>query len=99
EPAQRGRPARPSPGSVDRRPEHDLEQGVAVEVRREGVAQALERLLEAHSLLAELLEPALELAGHVVELLAQRRELVPSDDRNPGGEVPRPKPPGRLEKA
>ena len=77
--------ARPGVGAdaVDRGPDHDLQQALAVEVGGEGLADAAHRVLQARALLVELLQALLELARHLVELLAQRRELVVALGRAP----------------
>jgi hypothetical protein len=77
----------------------DLEQRVAVEVRGERLADAAHRLLHAHTLLGQLRQALLELARHLVELLAQRRELVMAGGRDLRGEVAAPEPARRLQKA
>ena len=67
-------------GRTDARPasalDDDLQQAVAVEVRGEGLPRAPQRFLQARALLVELLEAVRQLARHLVELLAQRGELV-----------------------
>ena len=70
--------ARPGVGAdaVDRGLDDDLQQALAIEVGGEGLADAAHRVLQARALLVELLQALLELARHLVELLAQRRELV-----------------------
>jgi len=83
----------------DRGAEGELEQGRAVEVSGESLADAADRLAQAAALLPELGQAPLELLGHVVELGAERRELVVSVGRHGSREVAAGQPPGRLEEA
>ena len=68
---------------VDRRPQSELEQRWAIQIGREGLPDEADRFAQPPALLLELLESALELTGHLVELLAQRRKLVPAFDGHP----------------
>ena len=83
--------------AVSRRPDEDLEQRVAVEVRRERLADAAQLVLQARALLVELDDLVLELARHRVELDAERGELVLALDRDLGGEVAAAQPLGGLQ--
>ena len=73
--------------AVDRRLHRDLEQGAALERLAERLADALDRLAQPLALELELLEPALELARHLVELDAERGELVAALGRHLDAEV------------
>ena len=75
--------------AVDGRLDHDLEQALAIEVGGEGLADAAHRVLQARALLVELLQALLQLARHLVELLAQRGELVVALGRDLDREVAR----------
>ena len=72
---------------VDRRLHRDLEQRAALERLAERLADALDRRAQALALDLELLEPPLELAGHLVELDAERGELVAALGRDLDAEV------------
>ena len=85
------------PHAVDRGPDDDLQQPLAVEVGGERLADAAHRVLQARALLVELLQALLQLARHLVELLAQRRELVVALGRDLDGEVARAQAPGGLQ--
>ena len=61
---------------VDGRPDDDLQQAVAVEARGERLTDPAQRALIRAALLAKLLQAAFELARHLVELLAELRELI-----------------------
>ena len=56
--------------------------------RREGLAEAADRLAQSASLGGKLAQPFLELRGHVVEGLAERRELVATADGDTLLELP-----------
>jgi hypothetical protein len=92
-------PATVGGDAVDAGADGDLEQGVAVEVGGERLAQAAHRSLQAPALQAQLLEPCLELAGHQVELAAERSELVAPVDGHLRGEVAAAQPLRRVEEA
>jgi hypothetical protein len=73
--------------AVDRGAHDDLEQCLAVEVRGERLADARHRHLQAPALAAQVGEAVLELARHLVELVAELGELVAPDGGHLGGEV------------
>ena len=93
------RPSRARGDGVDRRAHDDLQESVAVEVRRGRLSDAADRLLEASPLAAQLLEARLQLAGHGVELLAQLGELVVALGGHGRGEVAARQAPGAGEEA
>ncbi len=96
--AQPGAAAR-GPRAVEGRAQDDLEQAVAVEVRREGLARAAHGGGQARLLRPQVLQPLGELRGHRVELLAERRELVLARRAHVGGEVAATQAPRRVEEA
>ena len=77
----------------------DLEQRLAVEVRRERLADRAHRGLQARALGAQVREAVLQLARHLVELDAERRELVVALGRHGRGEVAAADAAGRLQEA
>jgi hypothetical protein len=84
---------------LDGRLEGQLQQRLAVEPRGERLADAPDRLPHPRALLLELVEAPRQLARHVVELLAQQRELVAPGDRDRRGEVAAAEPPGGLQES
>ena len=83
------RPAGLRSDAVDRGLDDDVQQALAIEVGGEGLADAPHRVLQARALLVELLQALGELARHLVELLAERGELVMAGRRHLGREVAR----------
>ena len=81
-------PAALGAGCLDRALDDHREKRVRIVGRREGLAEAADRLAQAASLGGKLAQPFLELRGHVVEGLAERRELVATADGDTLLELP-----------
>ena len=77
--------------------ERQLQQRVAIKPRRERLADSPDRLANPGAFLLELGQPALQLLGHVVELLAEERELVPAGGGDRLGEIAAGQPARRLQ--
>ena len=85
---RRSRPRRsttppPRLGRLDSRLDDHAAELLRVERLRERVAEAGVRLSQAAALLLEIVQPRLELRGHLVERATELRELVASLDRHP----------------
>ena len=94
---ERKRPSRHGVAPVHRLPHRERDHSVAVEAGGKRVADAADRLGELLALALHLLDLGLELNGHVVELAAQRGELVVPVERHGPSEVTARQAPRRLE--
>ena len=84
---QRQRPTRLGLAGVDRLPDGELHDPLAVEPGGERLADAADRLLQLVALALDLLDLGLELLRHAVELAPELGELVVARDRHGVGEV------------
>ena len=94
---QRERPPYVGLTGLDCRPHRDVDHLLAVEAGGERLTHAPDRVLQLAALALDLLDLRGQLLGHVVELVAERRELVRPLHGHRPAEVPAREAPGRVE--